>query len=134
MSRVHEAVRELGRQMGTNFERCSKCRVSLRPLQANEVQFGFDLEPFPSPEVEERIMGALLEAFRSYQEKGNICIHHPRVWIRVTTEERVVLGRALQEKGAVLQSARISILADMLLEEGAFHPSRLQPVNLEDLL
>jgi hypothetical protein len=123
----------LGEVFGTNFTRCENCSIRLRPFRPNEVQIGFDLEPFATPADEERAMNGFAEVFRPYREAGNICIHHPRVWIRVTPDERSRLGQALREKGNAVASARIQILADIMLEEGHFHPSQLKKLKREDL-
>jgi hypothetical protein len=133
----NDPLKELGELMGTNFTRCEICNLKQRPLLEGEERVGFDIEPFRVASDKDLFVGQLTQFFGPCM----ICFHDPRVWFRSTPNLRKAVGDALRE--LVIEHAsnphwrqlntRFSILADMLLHEGAFHPSKLHKLTDEEL-
>ena len=124
----HELRKQLGALFRTNFERCERCTPWRRKV-TDRFLIGFDLEPFQNP-MEEAYVKFVLTRF-VLQDK--ICIHDPRVWIHVNQEERTDMGRVLRARAVSELGRRLGTLADLLLEEGPFHPSKCHKLTDEEL-
>lgn len=120
---------------GERFGPCRVCSINKAyPLCEGEVLVGLDIESFNDP-VEQRhfehifpqITAPLLEADKA-------CIHAPlRFSFRGTDAERMAFGRLLRRHATELKSAWLGTMADVFLEEGAFHPSRVEELSEEEI-